>query len=690
MKRPIHVLGLCALTLPLAGLAGAQEERQPIDAVPSAEEELVQPTPGELHIRSHHVDVVLNNGFATTTIDQVLDNPTDRALEATWSFPLPEEASLSELSMKIGERRLIGEVVEKQEAKRIYEAEKEAGESSALAEQNGYFDYRVSVTPVPPRGEVLVRVVYYQPLEIDQGVGRYVYPLEVGNTDDAAMDQSFWAMEKTVRGEMKIDVTLKTSFPVDGLHCPSHSGFAAAEVESGTWRGTWSAPEATLDRDFVLFYRLAADVPARIEVLTSRYQKSGEGTFMAVITPGDDLAETTDGTDWMFVLDTSGSMEGEKIRALRRGVVQAIDGLRQVDRFQVIEFSNGSHALTSEWQQPGTARAARARAAVEALDAGGGTNIFGALDLAYGRLDADRPCAIILVSDGVANTGPHEYRDFIELAKKHDARLFTFVMGNGANERLLGDLATLSGGFAKSVSMQDEIGSHLMLARTRMSHEAMHGIAVELPGATVIHPKLLPSLYLGQQLVVFGRYDRTGETELSVTARISGEERTWRVPVVLPEYDPTNPELERLYALSAIADLERAEWLDGVSEGETRDAIVDVAVAYGLVTDHTSMVVVDDARKVAYGLGSENADRRAREDEAARQRAVHGSAVQVQTGGKPLGGNRASHAPSRAQRDGGGGGRSGGGAIGPVELLGTLGLVLLGCRGASRRRKERG
>lgn len=683
MKRPIHLLGLCALAIPLAGLAGAQEERQPIDPVPPAEEERLEPTPGELHIRSHHVDVVITGGFATTTIDQVLDNPTDRALEATWSFPLPEEASLSELSMKIGERRLIGEVVEKQEAKRIYEAEKEAGESSALAEQNGTFDYRVSVTPVPPRGEVLVRVVYYQPLEIDQGVGRYVYPLEEGNTDDAAMDQSFWAMEKTVRGEMRIDVTMKTSFPIDGLHCPSHSGFVAAEVEAGTWRGTWSAPEATLDRDFVLFYRLAEDVPARIEVLTSRYRKAGEGTFMAVITPGDDLAETEGGTDWMFVLDTSGSMKGEKLRALRRGVVQAIDGLRQVDRFQVIEFSNGSHALTSEWLQPGTSRAAKARGAIEAIDAGGGTNIFGALDLAYGRLDADRPCAIILVSDGVANTGPHEYRDFIELAKSHDARLFTFVMGNGAKERLLDDLATLSGGFAKSVSMQDEIGAHLMLARTRMSHEAMHGIALELRGATVIHPKLLPSLYLGQQLVVFGRYDRFGETELSVTARISGEERTWRVPVVLPEYDPTNPELERLYALAAIADLERAEWLDGVSEGETREAIVDVAVAYGLVTDHTSMVVVDDARKVAYGLGSENAERRAREDEAARQRAVHGSTVQVQTGGEPLGGSRASHAPSGSRR-------SGGGAIGPVELLGALGLVLLGCRGASRRRKDRG
>ena len=333
--------------------------------------------------------------------------------------------------------------------------------------------------------------------------------------------------------------------------------------------------------------------------------------------------------------------------------------------------------------QPGTSRAENARLAVEAICAGGGTNIFGALDMAYARLDADRPCAIILVSDGVANTGPHEYRDFIEMAKKHDARLFTFVMGNGANERLLGDLASLSGGFAKSVSMQDEIGAHLMLARTRMSHEAMHGLELELKGATVVHPKRLPSLYLGQQLVVFGRYDRIGPGELSLTARISGEKRIWSVPVELPEYDQANPELERLYALAAIADLERAEWLEGKSEGETRDAIVDMAVAYSLVTDHTSMVVVQEGRKAAYGLGSDNADRRGREQEAARQRAQHGNAVQVQTGGQPHGGNQASHAPSRARRNGGG-------AIGPVELFGALGLILLGCTGSRSRKKRQG
>jgi len=312
---------------------------------------------------------------------------------------------------------------------------------------------------------------------------------------------------------------------------------------------------------------------------------------------------------------------------------------------------------------------------VSALQAGGGTNIFGALDAAYAELDADRCSAIILLSDGVANTGPHEYRDFIKMAKTHDGRLFTFVMGNSANGTLLGDLASLSGGFAKSVSVQDEVGAHLMLARDRMSHEALHGVQFHLEGATVVHPKILPSLYLGQQLVVFGRYQGHGPRELKVSARISGEERVWSVPVELPELDESNPELERLYAMAAITDLERARWLRGVSEAETRDGIVDLAVAYSLVTDHTAMVVVADDRKAAYGLGFQNADRRAHEDDAAQRRASKGNQVQVQTGSKPLAGSRAAHAPSRGARRRASGG---GGALGPLELLGIIALLSLG------------
>ena len=677
MMDAIALLACAGLNICTGALGGLPAQRQAFESTAAESETPAAGTPGKLSLRSHEVDVVINNGFATTIIDQVLDNPTDHVLSATWAFPLPEEASLSELSMSIGGSLVIGEVVEKQEAQAIFEAEKNAGESAALAEQNAFIDYRVSVSRVPARSEVEVRVVYFQPLDIDQGVGRYLYPLQDGHTDDQGMDPSFWTLEKSVSGQMTIDVHLKTAFPIDGVHSPSHSTLVSRQESAGLWSCRWTGRGPVLDQDFVLLYRLAEQVPARIELLTSRYADQGEGTFMAVITPGEDLERIEDGTDWMFVLDVSGSMKGDKLRVLRHGVIQAVTALRPEDRFQLIQFSEGCRALTGSWLHGGSAEARAALSAVNGLRAGGSTNIFDALDQAYSRLDEDRPSAIILISDGVANAGPHEYRDFMDMAQNHDGRLFTFVLGNGANERMLGDLASLSGGFAKSVSVQDEVGAHLMLARDRMSHEAMHGVTFKLEGATAVHPERFPSLYLGQQLVVFGRYRGSGARELEVSARISGEQKTWTVPVNLPEIDEANPELERLYALAAIADLERAEWLDDKSETETRDGIVDMALTYGLVTDHTSMVVVANSRKAAYGLGFQNADRRMREKDAARARASVSNQVQIQTGGQPLAGPNAGHAPSRARRRQASQGAGGAGAFGPLECLGVLCLIAL-------------
>jgi Ca-activated chloride channel homolog len=665
----MSIKGVTALALALgfgfAPLVGANQSDGSL-------EELQLTQAGDLRLRDHHVEVVINNGFATTTVEQLLANGGAVDIDAHWSFALPKEASLSELSLWIDGQAVIGEVVPKQEARRIYEEEASAGNDTALAEQDSFREYRLSLSRVAAGGEARVRIVYYQPLEIDSGVGRYLYPLTPGNTHDE-MDTSFWSLEQEVDGQFAIDVTLKTSFPVDGLHSPTHPHFQAEALTEGEWRGNTTQNQAALDQDFLLFYRLSPEVPARVELLTHREAGAAEGAFMAVVTPGSDLAPITEGTDWAYLIDVSGSMDGEKLRLVRRGIAKAMRAMGPRDRFRLITFNGSAHDLTRGWWDATEGNRATAESLIGDLQAGGGTNLFDGIVSAYRRLDADRSTAVVILSDGAANVGSTEYRDFIELARTHDVRLFNFVIGNGADERLLGDLATVSGGYAKSVSVHDEIGAHLMLAKDRMSHEAMHGVRFELDGATAVHPVQLPTLYLGQQLVVFGRYESAGASELVVSAKLSGEKRRWTIPVELPAVDGSNPELERLYALALIADMEREEWLGDITESELREGIVDVAVRYSLVTDHTSMVVVQEERRELHQLGTANAERRAREVQAGDQRAAQGSTVRVSQGSDPLAGKQAAHAPSRS--------RGGGvGAVGPWFFFGLALLALIAVR----------
>jgi Ca-activated chloride channel family protein len=134
-----------------------------------------------IDIVSHHVDVVINNGFARTEVVQTFRNPNPMDLEGIYSFPIPDDASLAEMTIWAGEKVMDGEVLEKSRADEIYEEEKNRGNEAGKAEKKGYQTFDFYVYPIPASGETTMRFVYYQPLEIDTGMGRYLYPLESGD-----------------------------------------------------------------------------------------------------------------------------------------------------------------------------------------------------------------------------------------------------------------------------------------------------------------------------------------------------------------------------------------------------------------------------------------------------------------------------------------------------------------------------
>jgi Ca-activated chloride channel homolog len=171
-----------------------------------------------IQVRSHQVNVTLNNGFAQTEVLQTFFNPNAQDLEAVYAFPVPKSASLSEVTIVTGEKTLNGEVLAKAEAEKVYEEEKKSGNDAGLASKNSYLTYEFKVSPVRANSEVKLRFVYYQSLEIDAGIGRYLYPLEEGGTDDIA--KTFWTTNAKVEGALTINVELKSAWPVDDVRVP--------------------------------------------------------------------------------------------------------------------------------------------------------------------------------------------------------------------------------------------------------------------------------------------------------------------------------------------------------------------------------------------------------------------------------------------------------------------------------------
>ncbi len=578
-------------------------------------------------IKTHRVDVTLNNGFAQTVVDQVFGNAADTDFEACYSFPLPKSASLSELSLWIDGKEVLGEVVEKKKARELYEKQVQQGKQTALAEKNDFKTFDIRIGRVKAGEDTRVRLVYYQPLEIDLNIGRYVYPLAEGGVDEERI--AFWETDDRVRESFSFNLKLKSAFPVKEVRMPGYDQTAViTKVSDAEGQTVYDAAleqkeGAALSRDIVFYYRLDDTTPARVEVIPYRASPQTTGTFMAVITPAADLKRIAEGSDWIFVLDRSGSMSGAKIQTLADGVGRVLGKLSANDRFKIVTFNNTARVETKGFVTATPENVQTWIERVRSLQAEGGTALFEGLSEAYRGLDDDRTSGVILVTDGVCNVGPTAHADFLGLLKTYDIRLFTFVMGNSANQPLMERLAKDSGGFAMNISDADDIVGRLLQAKTHVLHECLHDVSLTFSGEKVrdVTPAKIGNLFVGQQLVVFGRYTGHGPIDLKLNAKISGQPHVWHCAATLPETDTDNPEIERLWALASID-----ERMDKIREnGETkalRDQIAALGTEFSLVSDYTSMVVMDDETLEGEGLQRRNLQRVQIERAAQQQRAA--------------------------------------------------------------------
>lgn len=573
-----------------------------------------------IEIRDHHVEVCINNGFARTEVIQTFHNPSDVDLEALYSFPVPKTASFSEVTICAGEQELHGEVLAKEEAGRVYEEEWAAGNDAGIADKNGYQSFDFAVSRVPAQADTKVRFVYYQPLEIDTGVGRYIYPLEEGGTDEQT--PSFWSRNDKVSGRFSVRVEVKSAWPVDDCRVPGFGGAAQVRrIDDQRWEAVLDVADGALDQDFVLYYRLRDGLPGRLEVVPYRENSEEPGTFMLVLTPGIDLAPLTDGADYLFVLDVSGSMRG-KIATLARGIEEALGTLRPEDRFRVVVFNDRARDLTDGWLAATVGNVAATIERVKQLQAAGSTNLYEGLQRGLRGLDADRATSLVLVTDAVTNTGVVDPASFHALMKRYDVRVFGFVMGNSANWPLMRVICDATGGFYAGVSNQDDIAGQIMLAKSKVTHACLHDATLTIKGARTFDTTSVfrGKLYRGQQLTVFGRYEGADQATVTLKARITGEERTYHASFAFPEIDRDNPELERLWAMSWVEEIEAQEDAGLLDADEARSAVRDIGVAYQIVTDETSMVVLSDEAFASRGIERRNWDRTAIEHEARAQR----------------------------------------------------------------------
>ncbi len=600
---------LCAVGLVLALVCGAPPEKADAAGLLIADGGFG----GVLEIKEHDVDVTINNGVAVTRVTQVFENTENRQVEALYTFPVPRGASVSNFSMWINGKEMVGEVLEKQRARQIYDSYKQRRKDPGLLEQVDYKRFEMRIFPIAAGAEQKVQIAYYQELAVDHDEALYVYPLATVTRGDA---------DARTTGRFAINFQVKSEVPVTGLESPSHPGeFVPARHTETYQQASLETDGGSLARDVVLRYRLSRPKTG-FDLITSR-QKGEDGYFLLTLTAGEELAALDSGMDYVFVLDISGSMATDGKLIVSKSAVQAfIDELAPEDRFEVMTFNVQPQTLFGELRPAADQSRGPASAFLDTRQARGGTVLAPAMNTAYRYADPDRTLNVVVLSDGM--TEQRERRELMDLidGRPRNARVFCIGIGNEVNRPLLEQMADDSGGLAAFISRGDDFTRAAKAFRRKLMRPVAADIRLEIDGAGVreLEPALVPNLYYGAPVRIYGRYSGSGEARVRMKANVQGVALERETTLLFPETDGGNPEIERMWAWKRIDGLLKQADRSG-DRRPVLEEVVRLGEDFSIVTEYTSFLVLEnDAEYQRWKIDRKNRARIGRDRSAQLQR----------------------------------------------------------------------
>ncbi len=537
-----------------------------------------------LSIKYHHVDVRIENQVATTRVDQVFVNPSPRRMEGEYIFPLPGDVSISEFAMYVEGERLTAELLDSQQARAIYEEIVRNQRDPALLEYIGTNMFRARVFPIEPYSDKRIELEYTEVLRSDAGLTQYRYPLNTEKFSARPLES------------VTVNVDLRSNIPIKTIYSPSHPITVERDGEFAA-RVVYTDENIKPDTDFLLYYSVSPDVFG-VNLLT--YRQSGEdGFYLLMLTPTTQPSTSAVlNKNIVFVLDTSGSMRGEKIEQAKGALRFSINGLRETDYFNIVDFSTDVRTFS---KQPLPANAENVGAAmryIDRIEAVGGTNINDAL--LTGLLEAVDGVInlVVFLTDGIPTIGVTVLEQILDNVRgaNHDGkRVFIFGVGDDVNTKLLDQLAIDHRGITEYVRPSEDIEVKVSSFFTKISQPVLSNPSVEFSTveAREAYPRQIPDLFAGLQLIQFGRYTTSGVTSICLRGEVNSEVLESDYEATFPEANSKNEFIPRLWATRKIGYLLEEIKLHGDSQ-ELVDEIVRLSKRYGVITPYTSFLILED------------------------------------------------------------------------------------------------
>jgi len=546
------------------------------------------PLPRSLPIASIKIDTKIQLQVATTHVEQVFRNDTDAMMEGTYLFPIPEAASIAEFAIWDGNRRLVGEVRSREEARRIYDEIVRRQRDPGLLEYAGKDLFQASIFPILPHSDKKLEITYTQVVHAESGTVAYRYPLGTGR-------------QITPIGSVAGRVEVESKDPLRNVYSPTH----VIDVKRNNDRRSVVSFETEKGKelqDFQLFYTISKE-DFGLTLLTHR-EAGRDGYFLMMISPKDDWSEQEySAKDVVFVVDTSGSMAEEgKMEKARSALLYGIRILRPQDRFNVISFAGEEHLMEAGLVAADEQGRQRGEAFVKSLKPVGGTNINQSLLASLRQFkDGDRPKILVFMTDGlptVDETNVSSIVDNVRKSIKPGIRLFTFGVGYDVNTTLLDKIAAENGGMADYVEPKEDLEVKVSNFFTKVNYPVLTDLNLDFGGVKtdLIYPRGIPDVFRGSQVTLIGRYSNPAALE-AIKLKLSGKANSALKSYTydslrFPLREDANDYLPRLWATRRVGWLMEQIRANG-EQKELRDEVVDLGTRYGIVTPYTSYLALE-------------------------------------------------------------------------------------------------
>jgi Ca-activated chloride channel family protein len=603
------------------------------------------------------VDFKISGMIAHVTLQQNFKNQTSNWVEGKYMFPLPDKAAVKHLKMTVGSRVIIGKIEEKSVAKEIFQKAVTSGKIASLVEQQRPNMFTTHIANIPPGETIEVELEYLQTVHYDSGNFSLRFPMTItprynpgapllkaddnqthSNEDivdgskDRFMDSSLpidsllgWAVDtdlvpdaskispylhpdiatgSRVINPIKITADIDMGIPLQTIDSAYHEIVLSRSNTLYQLRLTKGV--VSMNQDFVMSWR--PEVGKEPVAALFKESVDGDDYFMMMLMPPSSTLNASSrsikpSTDLprevIFIIDTSGSMDGVSIKQAKRSLLLAINTLRSDDRFNIVEFNSTAKKLFNSAVVANQANTLRAKHYVSAISSGGGTEMLPALELALqkqGELSAVRQ--VIFITDGAVGN------EQTLLSYIHDnltsSRLFTVGIGSAPNSYFMRKAAQFGKGSFTHIGDTAEIETVMSELFVKLNSPQMADIDIQWPGIKGnSYPSRIPDLYAGEPLLISVKTkDANGVVKLSGKLRDKQWSQTLKV-----DQGASQLGVSTVWAREKIASL-LDEKVSGRDADEVRRDVLEVALKHQLISPFSSFVAVEQrvSRPITEGV----------------------------------------------------------------------------------------